>query len=182
MATKHPTTLSRRAALLGGASATALAGVAAVAVAYEKPDAELFRLCDAFWRIEKERRAAYRRQTALYDAVELMHPAPNGDHYEMWVVKQDPEYCRAWRARNEALARAGAQEQEDAINEIGDRSWNAFTAINEQRATTTKGMLAKARVSLVENAISMEELEGGDPDARTLASLIRDLEKIGGAS
>lgn len=53
-------------------------------------------------------------------------------------------------------------------------------AVLDQRAVTVEGMLAKIRVSLTNGSMTMEELDNGDPDARTLASLICDLERLAG--
>ena len=182
MATKQHTTISRRAALAGGASVAALTGVATVAVAvkaHEHPDAGLLRLCDAFWRIHDERLPVQRQIDAAFRAADVTHPQPEGNHMELWFG-QDPEYCRLHIARQDELRRLGVNDCEERLNEIGDREWPAAMTVIAHRAVTFEGMRAKIKVSLANVAMTMEELEGGDPDARTLASIIHDLDGLQG--
>ena len=63
----------------------------------------------------------------------------------------------------------------------GRRHW-LWRAVDNEGEVLDFLVQPKAKVSLATSTMTMEELDGGDPEARTLASLIRDLEKIGGAS
>ena len=173
--------LSRRAALRGGVAAAALTGVTIAAKASENPDAELLRLCDAFWRIHDERLPVQRQIDAAFRAANLTHPAPEGDHMKLWFG-QDPEYCRLHIARQDEIRRLGVNDCEDRLNDICDREWPAAMTVIAHRAVTVEGMRAKIKVSLANVSMTMEELEDGDPDARTLASIIRDLDGLAGAS
>ena len=151
-ATGCPTSRPSRRDLLGAAGFTALAGIAAVAIATPDAaavehgaDAALIALCNRFADLERQKLASYGRD-------------PRGISYEQEKAIDDRERQPIWA------------EQEDLVASIIDA-----------RATTLDGFRARARALVVydQQGWKDEEISSGPWPGGMCFALVRDL--VGGS-
>jgi hypothetical protein len=187
MANTIPTTLTRRAALTGGASIVALAGAGSTVVAFpgDGPDAELLRLNRRLEVKVPHLRELRDNSDRLWE-VWKQHPdfptkeEENAALYRWHRGDGDKTDISEIRNREDRLAEdTGFRQASDAA---GDE-WGRFTAIRDRMfdlpASTTAGVLAKlsyAHRNLSDDDELFQVFEC--PDISYLENAIADLERL----
>ena len=179
-------TLSRRAALAGGASVIALAATATVAVpatAHDHPDAELLRRADKAMRAEAE-------QNRLWDIChrvrEQVESEPECPPLPDWSKHHD-DYDAGRTLADAHFGYIKHREAElgnpyDKSNAAHKAFGKAALAVFELRAVTLAGVLAKMRLArlAVEDQDYSCFIDG--PETDWLDDAVADLDRLAGMS